>query len=59
MEDKNYLYVNAGIAKASNARVSDTPFGACSECGELLNEEEAPKGTCFNCDTESAYETLF
>lgn len=25
------------------------PYGSCEQCGELLNEEEAPEGVCENC----------
>ena len=35
---------------------NDTPFGACSGCGELLTEEEAPHGVCENCAIEDEAE---
>lgn len=30
----------------------DQPFGACSDCGDLLTEEESVKGVCQNCIDE-------
>ncbi len=48
------------MSTANTLKISDTPtpYGACSKCGELLTEEEAPKGVCYNCDFEHAEDGL-